>query len=101
MEKENIDFYTNSLIIYGSEYEITLRFANSLAEVQRGEEADGLPIQEIGICNVRMSPQHAKATAALLIKHIRIYEKEHGVKLPLPENVKKIWDEFVEEKEND
>jgi hypothetical protein len=42
-----------------------------------------------------MSPQHAKSLAALLLKHLVDYEQKHGLKLPIPPEMQRIWDELL------
>ena len=66
---EVAEIYTNSLQVLVSPYEFLL---------QLGLETSG---KVKPICNIRMSPQHAKKLAEVLTKSIREYEEKIG-KLP-------------------
>jgi hypothetical protein len=48
-------------------------------------------------CRIRMSPQHAKSLAALLLRHVRDYEKKHNLHLPIPPEMEQIWNTVVRE----
>ncbi len=65
------EIYTNSVKTNISIYEIML---------QLGLESEG---KIKPICNVRMSPQHAKKLAEVLSRSVTEYEKKIG-KIPLP-----------------
>ena len=54
-------------------------------------------IEASEVFNVRMSPQHAKALAALLVHHVMGYEKQHNAELPLPPEIQGIWKRCVNE----
>ena len=70
-EAEIPEIYTNSVKTNISIYEIML---------QLGLESEG---KIKPICNVRMSPQHAKKLAEVLSRSVTEYEKKIG-KIPLP-----------------
>ena len=93
MNDDRHDFYANAVNIVTSIYDVTLHFrTQSPISVEEGKQ----PIIEVsGSCSVRMSPQHAKSLAALLVKQIADYEDRNNVKLPLPPDIQKLWDECV------
>lgn len=92
MGEKDYEFYANAVNVLTSVYDVTLSFrVQSPVVIEQGKAP---VIQASEICNVRMSPQHAKALAAILLKHVIQYEKEHNINLPLPEDVRQIWDEF-------
>ena len=94
MNDERFDFYANGVNVVTSIYDVTLHFSTQspIAPVEGGKP----PTVEIsGTCNVRVSPQHAKSLAALLIKHIADYEKNYSLELPIPENIAKFWTQYV------
>lgn len=97
MDRREIDFHANGLSLTSGIYEFTLRFQN-VAPVRAFDEGVDLDAiaQEIGYCMVRISPALAKATLALLMKHVKDYESSNDLKLPLPEGVQNIWNEYVE-----
>jgi hypothetical protein len=72
------DFYINSAKIIGSLYEFM--FALGL---KSDPDIDPEPV-----VTIRMSPQHAKVLAKLLLKNIRLYEEDIG-QIMLPEKLKK------------
>lgn len=90
MDYEDQDFYANSVQVTTSLYDVTLHFrVQTPVFIEQGQE----PVAESReVCSVRMSPQHAKSVAALLVKHIADYEKENELDLPIPPNIKEIWD---------
>jgi hypothetical protein len=92
MDHEERDFYANSVLVTTSLYDVTLRFkVQTPVAIEQGQE----PIVESKeICSVRMSPQHAKSVAALLVKHTVDYERDNGLDLPIPPNIREIWDEY-------
>jgi hypothetical protein len=47
---------------------------------------------------IRMSPQHAKAFAALLNQQVDTYEKNFHVTLPLPPELEALWKQHVKGK---
>ena len=92
MDENKYEFYANAVNVLTSVYDVTLSFRAQSPVVL---EPDKAPIMQASeICNVRMSPQHAKALSAILLKHILQYEKENHIKLPLPDDVSQIWNEF-------
>jgi hypothetical protein len=88
-----VDFYANAVNIGTSVYDITLNFRLQSGELnqQSGEVLITVSAEN----NIRMSPQHAKALAGLLVNHIKGYEKQFSVTLPLPDDIKKFWDDNV------
>jgi len=92
---EDENFYANSVNVITSVYDITLNFS---ARIPISSEKDEAPeFKTSDICNVRMSPQHTKALAALLVKHIKQYESDYKIVLPIPKEVNDYWNEFVKD----
>jgi len=97
MEQERTDFYANNVNVGSSLYDITLQFSTQspVGPIQ----PDRQPVIETsGLCNVRMSPQHAKALAAILVNHIIQYESQFNIKLPLAPEMAELWNRFMKEK---
>jgi len=93
MDETKNDYYANAVNISTSIYDISLFFS---VQSPVGLNKDAKPfIEASSQCNVRMSPQHAKALAALLIKHIKDYEKQFSVELPLPDELSSLWKEIT------
>jgi len=92
MDHEERDFYANFVQVTTSLYDVTLHFrVQTPVSIEQGQK----PIVESKeVCSVRMSPQHAKSVAALLVKHIADYERDNGLDLPIPPNIKEIWDKY-------
>ena len=88
-----IEFYTNAVNIGTSVYDVTLNFRLQSGELnqQTGEVIITVSAEN----NIRMSPQHAKALAALLVHHIKGYEEQFSVNLPLPNDMIKFWEDNV------
>jgi hypothetical protein len=77
-EKDIPDFYINSAKILGSLYEFMFTFG-----LKSDPDIDPEPIVKI-----RMSPQHAKVLAKILLKHVESYENDIG-NIMLPDKLKK------------
>lgn len=77
-EKDIPDFYINSVKIIGSLYEFMFTFGLK-------SDPDKDPQS---VVTIRMSPQHAKVMANLLIKNVNSYEKDIG-NIMLPDKLKK------------
>lgn len=88
-----IEFYANAVNIGTSVYDLTLNFR--LQSGEKNPETGEIIITVSAENNIRMSPQHAKALAALLVKHIKEYENQFSIELPLPEDITKIWEDEV------
>lgn len=86
---DNNEFYTNAVNILASLYDVTLNF-RSQSPVMVDPTKPPL-IQSTGEFSVRMSPQHAKALAALLVEHVKKYEEQFKIDLPIEENILEIW----------
>jgi hypothetical protein len=93
MSEEPIDVYANSVTVTTSVYDALLVFGTRTAvPMQQGQK----PLIEVDEkCRIRMSPQHAKSLAALLLKHTTDYEKKHNLRLPIPPEMQQIWDELI------
>lgn len=92
---EEYDFYANNLNILASVYDITLNFSIRLPIKIDKEAGVVTETEDIHPVRIRMSPQHAKSLAALLVNHIKNYEKEHNVNLPVPDNMAQMWNQLV------
>ena len=97
MEEEKVcrDFYANLVEVNTSVYDVTLQF--KLRSFSKDPEDI---FSAIDVCNVRMSPQHAKALVAILLKHITNYEIDFKCELPLSPDLQKMIDDIKKE-END
>ena len=92
MDCEGHDFYANSVQVTTSLYDVTLHFrVQTAVSIEQSQKP---VVESKEVCNIRMSPQHAKSVAALLVKQIAEYEKDTGLDLPVPPNIKEIWDEY-------
>jgi hypothetical protein len=95
MTEESVDVYTNSVSVTTSIYDALLIFGTRTAvPMQPGQK----PLVEVDEkCRIRMSPQHAKSLAALLLKHTIEYEQKHNLRLPIPPEMQQVWDTLVKE----
>lgn len=93
MSDEIHNAYANSVSVTLSVYDLTLYFGTQSAVAVGGDKS---PMMEmVDRCHVHMSPQHAKALAALLVSNIIKYEAQHGIELPLPASVGAMWSEHI------
>jgi hypothetical protein len=93
MDEKHLDFYANAVNVTTGVYDVTLYFRTQSPVFI---EEDQQPTMEVsGTCSVRMSPQHAKSLAALLTKHVRQYEQDHELELPVPKNIQEFWKENI------
>ena len=97
MDIESINFYANAANVTTSVYDVTLQFRTQ-SPIGSVEGNKPPMIETSGICNVRMSPQHAKSLAALLVRQIIEYEKQFGVKLALPPDMEEFWKDAVKDR---
>ena len=88
------DHYTNSVHVITSLYEVVLNFWTE-TPVGKWVEDEKPTREVVDEFRVRMSPQHAKALAALLVKHVREYERQFGTQLVLPPELQMLWDEHA------
>lgn len=88
-----VEFYANAVNIGTSVYDVTLNFR--LQSGEKNQQTEELIITVSAENNIRMSPQHAKALAALLVNHIKGYEKQFSVNLPLTPDMMKFWEDNV------
>jgi hypothetical protein len=92
-DQQRHDAYANAVSITLGIYDVALHFS---IQTPVAVGADKRPMFETtNPCSVRMSPQHAKALAALLAHHITNYEDTHDITLPLPASTQKLWDERI------
>ena len=95
MDETRSDFYANAVNVSTSIYDVSLFFSIQSPVVI---DKDSKPLVETSAqCNVRMSPQHAKALAALLAKHIKKYEEDHKMELPLQDDLAILWKEHIKQ----
>ena len=71
------EFYANNVRVLTSLYDVSLAF-----NVQNLPESADDTRQHKPVCIVRMSPQHAKSLAQILVQHVKRYEEDQGVSLP-------------------
>lgn len=95
MSEDHNEFYANAVNVTTSIYDVTLTFR---AQSPAAPPVEGRPpvmavSQEVMI---RMSPQHAKSLAAILVRHARNYEREHNTVLALPPEMQEMWDQLSE-----
>jgi hypothetical protein len=99
MDEPKEDFYANAVFIAAGIYDMTFVFKSQTPKIDSDGKMvikDGQPILEISEeLYVRMSPQHAKALASLLVKNILEYEKQFGMVLPLVPEIQMLWDENI------
>jgi len=93
MSQESVDVYANSVSVLTTVYDVMLVFGTRTAvPLQPGEK----PLVEADErCRIRMSPQHAKSLAALLVRHVVDYERQHKLTLPIPPEMQPLWDVVV------
>lgn len=96
MDQEPIQFYANAVNIAMSLYDLTLQFRVQSPIGSLDKEGEPV-IESVAINNVRMSPQHAKALAAILVEHIIKYEDQFDTKLRMPPNLEETWSNYVKE----
>ncbi len=89
MAEPTNEYYANSVNMGIGLYDVTLIFSAQVPVI--AEPGKTAMVQSSQNCIVRMSPQHAKALAALLVKHVKQYEQQFGMTLPLEPNIQEIW----------
>ena len=99
MVDQRASIYVNAVNILVSLYDFSLDLRSQSPKLdQSGKilELQSQPLVEVtDEIVVRMSPQHAKALAAVLVKHVKEYEKRFNMNLPLPDDIKSLWEESV------
>jgi len=98
MDENPKNFYANAVNIAVSLYDVTFVFRSQSPMVddtgQIMQNDKGQPL--INVSDefvVRMSPQHAKALASLLMKNVIEYEKQFNLTLPLTPDLEQFWKE--------
>ena len=95
MDDKPKNFYANAVNLLTSIFDITMVFRSQSPQIDDTGKAlllNGQPILSItDEITIRMSPQHAKALASLLVQQTIEYEKQFGIKLPLPPDLENIW----------
>ena len=89
MSESPNEFYANAVNIMANLYDLTLSFRAQTPVLV--DPAKPPMIQSSNECNVRMSPQHAKALAALLVDQVQKYEEQFNIVLPIEDNIAGIW----------
>jgi len=87
-------FYVNSTAVFLSVYDVLLKFQTQ-GPAEKTDVAQESGIEVIDRFDVRMSPQHAKALAALLAKNVLEYEKMFSIQLPITPETEPYWKEFT------
>jgi len=99
MIDQRSSFYANGVSILVNIYDFTLDFKSQSPKLdQSGNilELQNQPLVEVDEeIVVRMSPQHAKALAAVLTKHVIDYETRFNMTLPLPDDLNIMWKEIL------
>jgi len=99
MENKSYNFYANAVNIATSIYDITIDLKSqspqidSMGKIIQMHDQPVMDVSEEII--VRMSPQHAKAFAALLVKNIIEYEKQFNGTIPLIPEIKELWEKNI------
>ena len=93
MSEEPQDLYANAVNVTSSIYDVTLNFRTQ-SPVMMGQGKQPM-FEASAVFNVRMSPQHAKALTALLVKHIQEYESKYQTQLPLPPELQQLWTQVM------
>lgn len=99
-ENSHSEFYANAVNVMTSVYDVTLNFRTQ-SPVSVDPETGEAVIEVTRTTNIRMSPQHAKSLAVLLVNHIAEYERKNGVTLPIPSNLQELWEGYVPSAEGD
>lgn len=99
MENDRKFYYANAVNMAISLYDVTFVLRNQSPQID--PEGNLMVLNNKQVIDVseeiviRMSPQHAKAFAILLVKNIAEYEKNFGIKLPITPDLQKLWDENI------
>jgi len=94
MDQETKHFYANATAVFLGVYDVVLKFQTQ-GPAEKNDVAQESGIQVIDRFDVRMSPQHAKALAALLAKNVLEYEKMFNVQLPITPEIEPYWKEIT------
>lgn len=73
------EYYADQFTVTAGAYGVALTFALSPPHPAPGQASPPRPI-----ARVRMSLEHAKVMAMILRKHLRGFEHESGITIPLP-----------------
>jgi len=96
MDNQSKEFYANAVNLAMNLYDVTFILKSQTPQIDQNGNLQLVDNEPVIIVNdeliVRMSPQHAKSFALLLIKNIMDYEETFNVKLPLPPELQKYWD---------
>jgi hypothetical protein len=89
-------FYANSTEVGMSGYDMTLKFMRNGTPGDVGQYASPGGVTQAqtvvqDILAVGMSPSHAKAVVAGLLRAVLSYEEQYG-KIPLPPETQSVWD---------
>lgn len=89
---EPIEFYANSVNVASQIYDVLIEFALQ-TPITYADNSN--TVERKILTRVRMSPPHAKALAAILVKQAMEYEANFG-KLSLPDDMAAMWATYVE-----
>ncbi|NPV86949.1 MAG: hypothetical protein HPY45_13190 [Anaerolineae bacterium] len=92
---ETHTFYATGVGLAFNVYNCTLQFRQELPEIPQDTETRGVNFLNHAQLSVLMSPQNAKALAALLTHFVLDYEKNLHVTLPIPDEMQKMWQEHI------
>jgi hypothetical protein len=99
MDKQSNDFYANAVSLASSIYDVTFVLKSQSPQLDQKGNLQLLNGEPVIIVSdevvVRMSPQHSKSFAILLVKQILEYENNFQVKLPLTPDLQKLWEEII------
>ena len=76
------EFYADAFQVTTSPFGVNMTFSLRDPHPSPGKLDPG-----IEIARVRMSPEHAKIVAMMLIRQIRDYERSSGIKIAIPSQV--------------
>ena len=97
MDEKSKNFYANAVNMSVSLYDVTFVFRSQsplIDDTGQLMQNNGQPLINVSDeLVVRMSPQHAKALASLLVKNVIAYEKQFNLTLPLPPEIEQFWKE--------
>lgn len=92
-EDQTHNAYANAVSVTLGIYDVALHFSTQSPVAVGGDTPPAVVVTDR--CAIRMSPQHAKALAALLTHYILKYEKDYSVELPLPASTQDLWDRHI------
>lgn len=99
MDNQYQHFYANAVSLATNIYDVTFVLKSQSPQIDQNGDIQVIDGEPVIIVNeeltVRMSPQHAKAFAVLLVNNLIDYEKKFKVELPLPPELQKLWEKII------